>query len=79
MRTNQEWEEHYLQFDGALKKLDDAELQKLCFIFECYPEYVGEVQRHHYTERLWTKFREWRRGADDALAIREALGVLRLR
>lgn len=78
MRTDQQWQELCLPFDKALEKLGDAELKVLCCIFECSP-YDFDAERSQYVQALWTKFWEWRRGADDAKALREAISVLRLR
>ena len=77
MKTDQEWEESYRTFSEVLDKLDQPTLQRLSFLFECHPSYVGEVQKHHHIERLWSTFRDWRKGTDRASRLLEALAVLR--
>lgn len=79
MRTPQGWEEQYRDFADVLSKLEAGDLQRLTFVFECHPHYVGEVQKYHYVEYLWRRFRELRQGAEEATQLREALTVLRLR
>lgn len=77
MKSKNEWEQQYDTFYKAMSSLSDTELQSLTFIFECHPSYVGPVQKYHYIEYLWSKFRELRNGKEDSMNLRHALAVLR--
>lgn len=79
MKTDQEWEESARNFYRIMEKLDINDLKLLATTFECYPSYVGEVDKSWLMGALWTKFREWRRGTDDAQRLRAALNVLGMR
>lgn len=79
MTKEQEFDEQSQSFYRVLEKLDLDDLKSLTYIFNCYPTYCGEVDKGLCMEHLWTKFREWRHGTDDARALRQALFVLGVR
>jgi hypothetical protein len=72
------WEQRYKEFAEIMFKLNDGDLQALAFIFECYPHHImAEINKEDYINAFWSKIRDHKRGHADAIAMREALRVLR--
>ena len=79
VKTEKEYDECYLSFSTIAEKLELDDLKRLCHLFECYPNYVGEVRKEDCISYLWTKFRDWRTGAADSQTLRSALFTLGVR
>lgn len=75
--TPREWDEQFArEFSEILSKLDEADLGRLCSMFECYPSYIGEPRKADFISYLRNKLSDLRRGSDAAIAMEKAFEVL---
>jgi hypothetical protein len=77
MKTEQEYEERCCDFVAMLTPLGEESLKKLCWIFECYPNY-GDQSVHGLACALWSKFREQRQGAARCVEIIKMVAALKV-